>query len=125
MDTSLLLARFWGILLIVAGIGLLNKKTLKAALKAKDNESFIFLTGFMALMFGALHVAAFNVWEMSYRGLITLLGWSTLVKGVIRFISPDFTQLSIRKFEKNAALFPAIFIVFLVIGVYLLYIGFM
>ena len=43
----------------------------------------------MALTAGMLILNVNNVWEQSYVGLLTLLGWSAVIKGVVLLVSPD------------------------------------
>lgn len=48
----------------------------------------VFLEGFLLLNFGAIIVAFHNVWHGP--GLVlTLIGWSQVLKGVVRFVAPQ------------------------------------
>ena len=47
-----------------------------------------FLEGFLLLNFGALIVAFHNVWR-GPEVVLTLIGWSQLLKGLVRFVAPQ------------------------------------
>lgn len=47
-----------------------------------------FLEGFLLLSFGAIIVAFHNVWHGPAL-VLTLIGWSQVLKGVVRFVAPD------------------------------------
>src|SRR3989344_7139161 len=98
MDLTIILARFWGIVLVAAcGAYVANRKLLQEELKAVEKQEILLLSGFIALLVGAVHVAIYNRWEFTIRGLITLLGWITLLKGVVRLSAPKYTKLMIKR----------------------------
>jgi len=47
-----------------------------------------FFEGFLVLHFGAVIVAFHNVWEGPAL-VLTLIGWAQVVKGTIRFVTPE------------------------------------
>ena len=49
----------------------------------------VFLEGFLLLNFGAFIVAFHNVWHGPAL-LLTLIGWSQVLKGLGRFLAPQF-----------------------------------
>jgi len=49
-----------------------------------------FIDGFLVLNFGAFIVAFHNVWDGPAVGL-TIVGWSQVVKGLVRFVTPEFS----------------------------------
>lgn len=48
----------------------------------------VFLEGFLLLNFGAIIVAFHNVWD-SPALVLTLIGWSQVLKGLVRFVAPQ------------------------------------
>lgn len=125
MELTLILARFWGLVLIISGGALfLNKKLLSDLLRRKDKEEYMLLSGFLALLIGSIHVSVYNFFEVSMRGLITLFGWSALIKGAMRLAYPDISRKAIDTVVKNNALYSALFGVLIFAGLYLLYSGF-
>ncbi len=126
MELSLVLARSWGIILVIVCLGFLfNKRLYADIIRAAQTEAFMYLYGLIALVLGALSVSAFNVWELSYRGLLTLFGWIALFKGVSAFVFPRLTMRSLYGFKNQTFLLQVFFSLFLLIGAYLLYISMM
>ncbi len=56
----------------------------------------VFLEGFLLLNFGAFIVAFHNVWEGPALWF-TLIGWSQVIKGTVRFLAP---QISLRAMQR-------------------------
>ena len=56
----------------------------------------VFLEGFMLLNFGAIVVAFHNVWDGPAL-VLTLIGWSQVLKGAVRFLAP---QLGLRVMQR-------------------------
>ena len=48
----------------------------------------VFIEGFLLLNFGAIIVAFHNVWEGPAL-VLTLIGWSQVLKGLMRFVAPQ------------------------------------
>jgi hypothetical protein len=48
----------------------------------------VFLEGFLLLNFGAIIVAFHNVWDGPAL-VLTLIGWSQVLKGLVRFVAPQ------------------------------------
>ena len=108
----------------IAGLSLLtNHGNIKKLIKGMADISLLYVTGFMALIIGILSVLSHNIWSADWRALVTLLGWLTLIKGVVRMLWPSTVVKMIHKFQNDSWYFPAA-LVTLVLGVYLLYIGF-
>lgn len=90
MDISRNLALFWGIIIsILALVPLINKRMAEAEKESKTNYSTIFILGLIALIAGALQVSFYNVWELNYRGLITAMGWITVIRSGLRLLFPE------------------------------------
>ena len=63
---------------------------------AARGTSGAFLEGFLLLNFGAFIVAFHNVWEWP-AGVLTLIGWSQVLKGAGRFVAP---QIGLRAMQR-------------------------
>jgi len=56
-DISILLARFWGMFLLILGlIFLIRKKLLKDIFIMSKDNSFMLITGFMSLIVGLIYL---------------------------------------------------------------------
>jgi uncharacterized membrane protein HdeD (DUF308 family) len=101
MDITVVLARFWGTLLVTAGVALLiNKKLLPDIVKERDDKEYLLLSGFISLLIGAFQVSFYNYLEISVRGLITFFGWVALIKGFIRLGAPQFPKKRLVKWAQ-------------------------
>lgn len=125
MELSIFLAKVWGLYLLIMMVSLLlNKGSLKRLFKLVKDENFLFVSGFISLLIGVLSVVAHNIWSFDWVGLVTLFGWLALIKGIVRFTRPDYTISIANKLEKNYTLIYSLYVVMLIVGAYLTYVGF-
>lgn len=126
MDLSVFLAKVIGLYLFVLCFGfLVNKKNLKPILiDFLKSPPLVFLSGFLALIIGLLIVTSHNIWVMGWPVLITIIGWLSLIKGVIRVICPQFVVTKVQKWIKNDTFYYTAFIIFLIVGLILIYYGY-
>jgi hypothetical protein len=126
MDAALVLARFWGIILVVLCVSMLvNAKFYVRLVKGFQDESVRFLYFFVVLVIGAVNVSFFfNQWAWNLRGLITLLGWGSLLKGAFGILLPDLSNRIIQKINLSPVVIYPTGVIMLIIGVYLLFCGF-
>jgi uncharacterized protein YjeT (DUF2065 family) len=61
-----------------------------------------FLEGFLLLNFGAIIVAFHNVWQ-GPAVVLTLIGWSQVLKGLIRFVFPEVALRLMRRMTMDRA----------------------
>ena len=124
MEVSIFLAKVIGLYLIIACIAVLvNQKSLNKIFKelAKDVPG-VFFSGLIALLLGLLVVVSHNIWVSDWRLAITIIGWLMIIKGVARMIMPD--KVIGWGLKVYSVVAPIAFIICLVAGVYLTYIGF-
>ncbi|WP_341215619.1 hypothetical protein [uncultured Wocania sp.] len=119
MDNSIFLAKFWGWYLIIFFLILsLNPKRIKQIFNDLNDEKFLIVSSFMAIIVGLLNVLFHNIWEPNWKLLITLIGWTSLFIGLSLFIFPKRTVV-ILKFI-NVKLVQLIYILLFFTGVFLL-----
>lgn len=125
MDTSIFLAKVMGLYLIIVYVSvLINKKLMSTLIKdIAKNTAFIVFGGAFALIIGLLVVLTHNIWEVSWVGLVTLLGWVVLIKGVLLVLMPKKAP----KWGLNISdtVITTSAVIMLIIGVFLAYIGFL
>ena len=126
MDSALVLARFWGIILVVLCTSMLvNSKFYVRLVKVFQDEAVRFLYFFVVLVIGAVNVSVFwNQWAWNLRGIITLLGWGSLLKGAFGILLPDLSNKIIQKINLSPVVIYLAGVIMLIIGVYLLWCGF-
>jgi uncharacterized membrane protein HdeD (DUF308 family) len=123
MGLSVFLAKFFGIyFLIIAAIWLLRKRELEAEMeRMTTNSSLVVFTGILQLLIGLAIAIAHPVAELSWRGLITLLGYFALIQGIIRIAFPEEVKQAMSKMiRKGGYVIP---IVLIILGIFLTYNG--
>jgi uncharacterized membrane protein HdeD (DUF308 family) len=125
MELSIFLAKFLGIYLLICGVFcLFRKKQLENAVKdIFSSAGLLALAGAMSLMFGLAIVIAHPVYSMNWRGVITLIGYLSIIKGIVRLWFPVHAHRMATKLMHHG--FRTIFAITLLLGVYLTYSGFM
>ena len=121
MEISIFFARFWGSFFIIFGLMAIITKQLDKTIEMTDNKAFIVATGDITLLLGLFTVILHNIWVADWRVIITILGWSTLIKGILKTGFPEFIHKNSQKFKKKQKV-SAIFL--LIIGMWLFYMGF-
>jgi hypothetical protein len=94
MNTSRYIARLIGPLFLVMGFGMLIEGDTVRALSQEflSNISLIYLAGMLTLVAGLAIVNAHNLWVANWRIIITILGWLSVIGGVIRLLVPGKVQ---------------------------------
>ncbi|MDD5561729.1 MAG: hypothetical protein PHT50_06355 [Candidatus Omnitrophica bacterium] len=126
MENSILIARFVGPYIIVIAIGLLlNLKTYRKIVEGFfDNAAIVYIAGLMAFVAGLAIVLFHNIWAMDWRIIITLFGWSALIKGTLFVVSPAASVKMAQVFIKNIKLVVIPWIGMLVLGIFLVFKGY-
>jgi hypothetical protein len=124
MNVALLLARFWGLVLIALCLPLIRKRTYIELVNATKTDEAIFLYSLIAIFMGALSVATLNSWTVDFKGVITLIGWASLIKGFLGLLAPKASIEMVGRASKRWPLVVFILVLYLLVGVWLCYIGF-
>jgi hypothetical protein len=119
MDNSLFLAKFWGWYLIIFFLILsFNPKRIKQIFTDLKDEKFLIITSFIAIIVGLINILFHNIWEPSWKLIITLIGWMSLFIGLALFIFPNRTIPSLELI--NIKFVQTIYMMLFFIGVFLL-----
>ncbi len=121
MELSIFLAKVLGLYLVIVPLAVLvNRKRLPRLVEEfSTNIGLNILASIFALVLGLLLVVSHNIWTADWRVIITILGWLTLAKGVVRlFFLEQVQKLS------RISLKPWFLVLFVLVGLYLSYIGF-
>ncbi len=94
METSILIARLGGPILVVAGLGaLFNLKDMRDVAEAFiANRALVYIGGFLALLGGLAIVNAHNVWTAGWPVIITIFGWLAIAAGIVRMTFPALVK---------------------------------
>jgi hypothetical protein len=127
MDTSKYIAGLMGPPLALVGIGfLLNPSILPGMTEQLANAyALIFISGVLTIVGGLAIVRAHNIWEASWRTIITVFGWMSVLAGAARITIPDVLAkfASSIVFAEGAVMAGAI--VSLALGAFLTFKGYM
>jgi len=121
MDITSFFAQLWGSFFIIFGLLGIITKQLGRTIEMTDNKAFVISTGYITLLMGLVTVILHNVWVADWRIVITILGWSTLIKGIIKVGFPEQIHRQSQRFKKKQAL-SAIFL--MLFGGWLFWMGF-
>ncbi|MCH8840336.1 MAG: hypothetical protein IH831_06595 [Planctomycetes bacterium] len=87
------------------------------------SRPMLFLSGLLALAIGIAMAISHSIWELNWRGLIMLIGYLSIAKGIARVGFPEVTQRAAGFLLKGTRNWIWISIV-LVLGGYLTWVGF-
>ena len=92
METSKVLARIIGPLLIAPALGIfLNVAGYQRLLEEfSKSPALLYLSGLMALLVGLIILEFHHKWEARWPVIITILGWICVIKGVALILFPGF-----------------------------------
>ncbi len=125
LSTTPILAVFIGLYMVAVAIGLLTGRGSYATMieELGDNTALGFLTGAFAFALGAAMVAVHNLWTGPLAIVVSLVGWATLIEGVlILAIRRRFLDL-VKVVPLTGAAEVPFGIAIIVLGVVLLYAG--
>lgn len=122
-ETSIFLAKFWGWYLIIFFLILsFNPKRIVQVIKDLEDQKFVIVISFAAIVIGLLNILFHNIWEDDWRLLITLIGWLALFIGLSLFIFPKRTVLYLDYL--NIKFVQVIYMLLFFIGLFLLNMGY-
>lgn len=126
MFNSFFLAKLFGLYLIVRGVMvLLKRRELQRTIDDFIKDSPLrWITGEMVLIVGLLLVLSHNVWEWSWRLVITVLSWIVLLKAVAFLLLPQgkFDKM-FRSVSKKKNWYVIGGVICVVLGLYLVFKG--
>ena len=86
-----------------------------------DNKSFVISTGYITMLMGLVTVILHNFWVAEWKLAITILAWSTLIKGIVKIGFPDVIHKQAQRFKKNQTISA---IIMILMGSWLLWMSF-
>lgn len=126
METSILLARILGPLLIVAGAGVLLNSDHYRAMAANflKNAELYYFSGTLAFTAGVAMILHHNIWVADWRVVITLIGWSFMIKGAARILFPTMGSNLADNLVRSRSTMMLMGVILLAAGGWLAYHGF-
>jgi hypothetical protein len=126
MDFSVFYAKLIGLYFVILAIAMLvNSRNVKPAIMEMiQNRTLIILTGLFSVLFGLIIVLTHNIWT-GWPVIITVLGYITIIRGVVRVIFTDWFLGAAPRLARIPQAYHVMSVVLLVLGVILLYFGYM
>jgi len=123
METTTFLAQFWGWLIVITClIFLIRRKVLLDELfRLVEDKSFTLFSGYIALVIGLATVILHNVWVADWRVAITIFGWISLIKGIVRIGFPEATQKFVPVLKDKPLLIQALLVIAILLGAWLIW----
>lgn len=120
IEMSLFFAKLWGAFYVVFGSLFILTRQLGRTIEMTDDKAFVISTGYITLLMGLVTIILHNVWVLDWRVVITVLGWSTFIKGIGKIGFPELVHRQAQRF-KNRQWLSAVFL--LALGFWLLWLG--
>ncbi len=124
---TIYLARFIGLFLLIVSVSMLldRDSIIEMATALIDDRALLLIVGLIALGIGLAIVVGHNVWSGGLMPIVvTLFGWSQLLRGVALLFLPAETQVAFFQVMRLEDFFYIYAGIPLVIGAYLTYAGF-
>lgn len=121
MDITILVAKLFGIYLVVAGLFLIIKgKSIPHLLKDFfDHPATMYLTGIILIFLSSMYLIQYNIWDKTWQTLVTVFVWLVMLKGLVYIFAPQ--ALSEMVINKSRNLFGAYGLIAILVGTYLFF----
>lgn len=126
MNTTIFFAQLWGPILLAIGLGIFfsQKYYVKLYCDLEKNSLAVLGLGIGFMVVGIIQTAVHNAWNTLPQIIITLLGWGTLLKGILFLVLPGLVDKT-GDWEVKSKLIPLAGSVMTIIGIYLTYLGYL
>ncbi len=122
METTILLAKFWGWFLTISClIFFLKKSLIEELFRLLENKGFVILSGYLAFLIGLVSIILHNLWVLDWRVIVTIFGWVSLIKGIGRLAFPEAPSKTAEKLRKNPVLIQLLLIFGIILGAFLIW----
>lgn len=122
MELSILVAKILALYYLALGVGVLSGKlNVGRMIKSfEDSPGLTLMTGFILIIIGTLLFQYHNIWGGGWNVLITIIGWLTMIKGVLLIAFPR-VLFSFKGLYKNT---KVLWVVPIALGLLFGYFGF-
>ncbi len=123
MDIVILTAKILGIYLVVSGLFIIVRgKTIPHMMKDFFNHpAIVYLTGVILIFLSSMYLIQYNIWDDTWRTLITVFVWMVMLKGLMYIFTPQaLNEIVVRKFRSSFNVYGFIAII---VGLYLFFLN--
>lgn len=127
MDVSIFLAKALGIYMVILSAAILMhaENFISIVTGIFHNAALQFVLGMNILMIGILMIISHNIWEPSWVTVVTVLAWLIFLKGIFYIMFPKTVNtMMVQASLRNKNWLYCSGVINLVIGAYLLFMGF-
>ncbi len=125
METVIFLAKLWGFSLVIFSfVMLIRPKRVDSIFRLVENEATLFLVGIINMVLGVALILSYNVWDASWKMVISILAWLVLARGLVILLFPDFVATILAKIKSRMDWIPIALVVTTVLGCFLIFLGF-
>ncbi len=103
METSVFIARIFGLCYLIIGAGFLfNRKNFQRVMEDFcKNAALLFFGGLLALVIGVVLILTHNIWVANWTVIITIIGWLAFIKGIWIIVFPNTVSKFMQAYQKN------------------------
>lgn len=103
MELSFFVAKILAIMYVSAGVAVLSGRiNCRKILEDFERSSGLtFISGFVTLIIGMLLVQYHNIWVKDWIVVITIIGWISLIKGIMLIAFPQFISYFKGMYKNN------------------------
>ena len=106
--------------MILGGLSV-GAKFLGRVIEYTEDKTITISTGYITFLLGLVTVVLHNVWVMDWRVAVTILGWATLLKGIMKIGFPGHVNKQAQMFKGGQILWGGV--IFL-IGAWFFWMGY-
>lgn len=126
MANSIFLAKLVGPFIAILCIYFFqkDKSYLKLIDEVTKSQTIMLMFSIFNLAVGLLIINTHNIWVWSWPVLITLIGWSALLKGAVFLLAPNLTVELTKSVAISKTAYKVCIGLLLIIGLYLTFVGY-
>lgn len=108
MEITIFFAKFWGSLFMILGLLSVGAKFLGRIIEYTEDKTITISTGYITFLLGLVTVILHNIWVADWRVAITILGWATLIKGILKIGFPGHINKQAQMFKGQQEFWGAV-----------------
>jgi predicted MFS family arabinose efflux permease len=128
LDTlTVSLAQFIGPVMLAVGLGIfVSRNYYEKVYRHLEQETLaVLMSGIIALVVGIAIVLSHNYWHSLLAGIVSLVGWLSITKGLLLIIAPRTVDRIGDSMSSKKGWFTFAAILYTAIGVYVSYMAYM
>ncbi len=93
---------------MILGAASFGAKFLGRVIEYTEDKTITISTGYITFLLGLATVVAHNIWVADWRVAVTILGWTTLLKGIEKVTFPNRVNKAAQMFKKQSVLWGGV-----------------